>query len=218
MPKDYDANFNVLEELNDLLLEENNKPWKRKKSKYHPSAITGCKRALYYDRVGEEPKQNIHASLRMLFGLGHAIHGFVQEKLEVNGPEFKAEVVAQFDELSIYGRCDGIWCERGWILEIKTIGDSSFRTLVKPKEPHIHQAHCYMKALDTPRTQVLYVNRDSGQMRLFRIHFDDEVWAKIRGTIEFVESHIENGTAPPKEESYYGCRSCKFAHVCKPVY
>ncbi|MBP72880.1 MAG: hypothetical protein CMA70_04770 [Euryarchaeota archaeon] len=212
-----DPHFNVLEEINKTLLDQNKRPWRRRKSAYHPSAMSGCKRAIYYDRVGEEPKQNIQAPLRMLFGLGHAIHDFIQGLLRED-ENFKAEVVAKYDALNIYGSCDGVWSNKGWLLEIKTIGDSSFRTLVKPKKEHIRQAHCYMKALDIPRTQLLYVNRDTGQMRLFRTHFDEDVWGWIEDVIEFVENHIKNKTAPPKEESYFYCRSCKFAHVCKPVY
>lgn len=217
MSDDYDPHFNVMEEIEKSLLAQNKKPWQRKKNAYHPSAISGCKRALYYDRVGEEPKQNIPAPLRMLFGIGHALHDYVQGMLG-DGGGFKAEVVARVDELDIYGSCDGMWRAEGWLLEIKTIGDSSFRTLVKPKKPHVYQAHCYMKGLGIHRTQVLYVNRDSGQMRLFRIHFDEEVWSEIEDIISLIEGHIKEGTAPPKEESYFSCRSCKFAHVCKPVY
>jgi CRISPR/Cas system-associated exonuclease Cas4 (RecB family) len=213
----YDPDFNVREEINRILEEENNRPWSRKKGSYHPSAIGGCRRALYYDRIGEEPVQTIYPSLRMLFGLGHAIHDFVQESLgHSQRVEFSSEVAARHKELDIYGRCDGVFYEKGWLLEIKTIGDSSYRTLIRPKKNHLLQAHCYMKALGVPRIQILYVNRDSGNMREFRVHFDDDVWKEIEGTIAYVERHIAEDIAPPREESFFNCRSCKFAHVCKP--
>ena len=48
--------FDVVDLFQKAVMAENEREWSRKTECYHPSAIGGCKRALYYDRIGGEPK------------------------------------------------------------------------------------------------------------------------------------------------------------------
>ena len=75
-----------------------------------------------------------------------------------------------------------------------------------------------MAGLDIPRCQLVYVNRDNGLLKKFDVHFDDEVWAKVVGTIATVEASVKKGTPPEREISRWVCRTCKFKHVCEPDY
>ena len=129
---------------------------------------------------------------------------------------FESEVRVEFPDLHLYGHCDGVFREQDWVLEIKTVGESVYRTLVKPKVEHIWQVHCYMFALDIPRTQLFYVNRASGAMRLFKIEFSNDIWEEVSGAIGYVEAHVEKNEPPPREINSWACRSCKFYHECKP--
>ena len=219
MAESYDPYFNIAEELESRLEALNKSKWVRRTGVYHPSALSGCRRALYYDRIGEKPVQNIRPTLRMLFGAGHACHDFIQGVLSDKGKtEFESEIAVSVKEYDIFGHTDGVYRKRGWVIVIKSISDNGFRVLVKPKTEHILQLHCYMKALGMPRGQILYVNRDNGQYRAFRIKFDGAVWSNIVDIINYVEGHVKNNTIPDREESFFYCRSCKFAHTCKPVY
>ena len=209
------SDFNVLDELEFLLEKQNKETWSRKVGVYHPSAITGCPRALYYDRIGTEPKQCIPKYLRMLFDMGHAIHDVIQNRLK-NIPGFEAEVVAYYEPLNLFGHCDGIFRDEDWVLEIKTVGDSVFKNLVKPKPDHIAQAHCYMWALDIPRCQMLYVHRSTGKLRMFPVFFSDSVWERVVRTIKHIDRCVDEGTPPSKEINSYICKTCKFKHECKP--
>jgi len=212
-----DRNFNIAQEFDYLLEMENAKPWTRKIGHYHPSSIRGCKRAMYYDRIGSEPKPRIHADLRMLFDMGHALHGMVQEYLaQIEG--FEPEVAIEFEPLNLYGHCDGVFRIQDWVLEIKTVGESVYRTLVQPKTDHIWQIHCYMFALDIPRTQLLYVNRATGATRLFKVEFSNDIWDQIVSIINYVEEFVKKETPPPQEISKWTCRSCKFYHICEPTF
>jgi CRISPR/Cas system-associated exonuclease Cas4 (RecB family) len=207
--------FNIATEFECLLENENTKPWTRKIGHYHPSSIKGCKRSMYYDRIGAEPRSRIHADLRMLFDMGHALHDMIQEYFS-NIDGFESEVAVEFPDLNIYGHCDGVFRNEDWVLEIKTVGETVYRTLVQPKIEHIWQIHCYMFALDIPRTQLLYVNRATGTKRLFKVEFSNEIWEEITGVIGYVEDHVERDEPPPQEIDKYKCRSCKFYHVCEP--
>ena len=207
--------FNISEDIQILLDNKNNVPWTRKTNKYHPSAIKGCKRALYYDRIGLAPKACITPDKRILFDLGHAVHGYV-EKLLTEFPGFQSEVPVSFEPLHIYGHCDGVFRNEDWVLEIKSIGGASFSTLVRPKIEHIWQVHCYMFALDIPRCQVLYVNRSSGAMRTFKVKFSNDIWDQITAVIREVEGAIERKEPPEKEVNFFHCSICKFRYECNP--
>ena len=211
-----DDGFDIQEHINILLERKNKERWERTKNIYHPSSIRGCKRALYYDRVGLEPKQRIPADLRLLFDMGHSIHDMLQSLIAQGGEEFSSEDRAVFEPLHLGGSCDGVFRARDWILEIKTVGESVFRSLVKPKEDHLWQIHCYMWAFDIPRCQLLYVNRASGRMRNFKVSFSNEVWEKVTDVIQLVEGYVEQENPPPKEPNRYMCGTCKFFYECKP--
>ena len=101
-----DADFDIVEDYNRTLKNENKKTWTRKTGVFHPSALSGCKRSLYYDRIGTEPKEQIPIDLRALFDMGHAVHDLVQSRLKDVG-NFKAEVTAVYEPLDIYGHLGG---------------------------------------------------------------------------------------------------------------
>jgi len=217
---EWDKSFDVINALDTLHEEMNKEEWSRKTNVYHPSSLNpgACKRAVWYDRTGEEPESRIPADLRMLFDMGHALHDMIQSKLEKKFDDFKSEVPVNFEDLHIAGHCDGVFYDKEWVLEIKTVGESVYRNLTKPKVDHIYQIHAYMFALDIPRCQLLYVNRATGSMRLFKIKFENSVWEDVLDVIKHVEGHIEKGTEPPREPDKWVCRTCKFAHVCNPEF
>ena len=216
IPKN-DRNFNCGTEFDWVLEMENKKPWTRKIGHYHPSSIRGCKRSMYYDRIGTKPVERIPADLRMLFNMGHALHDMMERYFKVI-PGFESEVAVEFAPLNIYGHCDGVFREQEWVLEIKTIGETGYQTLVRPDISHVWQVHCYMFALNIPRTQLLYVNRSSGAKRLFKVEFSMDIWNEIVGVLDYVEGHVKRNEPPPQEVSKYSCGTCKFYHECKPEF
>ena len=210
-----DDGFDVDAVISQIHTDENNKPWTRKTGRYHPSAMGGCARAIYYDRIGEKPIPRINPRLRALFDLGHAVHDSVQGALQqIEG--FEAEIPSVDPELGIFGHCDGIFHEEDWILEIKTIGDASFKTLVRPKSDHVMQMHCYMWCNDIPRGQLLYINRNTGARRTFKVQFSQSVWKTITDKIAHIEECIAKNEPPLREVSSYSCSSCKFYNTCEP--
>ncbi len=211
-----DKDFDVTKAFRNNVLAENDKEWSRKTGCYHPSAISGCKRALYYDRIGTEPKSCWNFETLMFFDLGHALHDMVQKRLEDELPGFQPEVTVSFEELKLYGHCDGVFGEQDWVLEIKTTGSSTFNSMIRPKSDHVKQIHCYMAGLDIPRCQLVYVNRDNGLLKKFNVYWDDEVWQGIVETISSIEEAVKNNEPPLREISRWTCRTCKFKHECKP--
>lgn len=215
LPQGFDE-FDVNEELEKALTAENNKPWDRRIGVYHPSSLGKCKRNLYYDRIGVLPVRNNTVDQQVIFQMGHATHWWVQNMFRSFSPDFKDEVSAKNDELFIGGSCDGVFAARGWLLEIKSIGNDGFTSLVRPLPDHVEQIHAYMVALKIPRAQLLYVNRNNGARQRFRVFFSEDIWKKILADIEEVENAIKTEEPPERKVDFMMCRSCKFAYVCQP--
>ena len=213
-----DDGFDVLEILNDIYRKENKKEWTRKVGVYHPSSMRGCKRALYYDRIGTPPVSNVNPFLQSLFDLGHAIHEKLQARLLTtpHAGRVAEEVPSSCPELNMYGSCDLIFWDPDWIVEIKSISDAKYKILVKAHLDHVWQVHCYMFMHDIPRAQIVYYNRNNGRMRIIRIQFSNKIWDEIVDVINFVDDHVARCVEPPREVSSYSCRGCKFNYVCEP--
>jgi len=210
-----DDGFSVEELVLKSCYDQNHEPWTRDIGVIHPSSIHGCLRNIYYDLTKTKPKSNVPSPKRMLFDIGHAVHDMVQGKL-ANTEGFESEVLCDFPELRMRGHCDGVFRVQDWVLEIKTIGDTSFKRLTKTKIEHIWQVHCYMWMLDIPRCQVLYINRNTGEMRNFVVLFDYAIWEKIIERVNTVERAIELGEPPDFSRNSFFCSTCKFYYHCKP--
>jgi CRISPR/Cas system-associated exonuclease Cas4 (RecB family) len=196
---------------------DNLKPWERKVGVYHPSALTRCRRACYYDVTSVPPKPRHDAGLLALFSIGHALHDMLQKRLAEMFDDFESEVEVTIPPLNVYGHTDGVLRQREYVVEIKTVGDATYKKLVRPKKDHVIQVHCYMYALNIPRCYMLYINRNTGEMRGFVVRFRHAIWEEALTVIRYVEHYVKAETPPPREINKWTCRSCKFFHVCKPV-
>ena len=165
---------------------------------FYPSGdCMKCQRLMYWERM--EPKKLIEertpASTQMIFKIGTMFHEMLQAW-------FKS-----WNELKGYPRCadnerpiiDEEWNIGGYIdsvlvfpgnddeipIEIKTINSNRFATLKAPLPAHKLQVGCYIMHLDAPFGIVLYVNKDTGEMKEYKVEpFDMQPtlmrWADVR--------------------------------------
>lgn len=211
------SDFNVRDELNAQLLKASEERDPRKTGVFHPSSFgKNCRRVIWYERTGHHGiKKQYYPEDLFMFAQGHALHDIVQGAFD-NIPDFISEVPVVNESLGIYGHCDGLFYEQQWLLEIKTIGDASYKALLRPLAAHILQGHCYMYCLDVPRIQFLYINRNTLQTRMFRVKFDPSIWEQVLEVITYVDDHVAAGTEPIREENSYHCKRCKFVADCNP--
>lgn len=208
--------FDVDEQLNRLFFAELRGPWERRVGVYHPSSLSlgTCKRALYHDRLGTTPRPSHRSYLQAIFDEGHGTHEILQRRLKKGHLGFHEECGIEIPELHISGSADGVFDLEDWIFEIKTMGDAGFSALVSPKKEHVWQLHAYMFARDIPRAQLLYVNRNNGKRRNFKVYFQMAIWDQIVGLVKEIEGHVERKDPPPMATSKYECSSCKFQYHC----
>ena len=193
----------------------------RKLGCYHPSSISKskvCYRALAYERLGLPPvRKRVGHKMSSWFEMGNLLHDLVQtEVMSMRGQfgqTFESEVEINFKPLNIYGHCDGVFGD--WVVELKGMGKTSFAKLRKPLKEHIRQVHCYMIALDIPQTVFVYLCRDDGDMKEFRVRFDFEVFRPLVDRIAHVESFLKRDELPPRDAPDYLCAACKYEYECK---
>lgn len=211
----HSQDFSVVELLDDLIQQEMGSEWAREVGVYHPSSVSPstCKRALYYDRTSVTPKPQHGAATQAIFDEGHGTHHILQKRLSRH-EGFVDECKIRIEELHVAGSTDGLFRNEDWVLEIKSIGESSFLSLSKPKTEHVWQLHLYMFAMDVPRAQLLYVNRNNGSKRMYQVPFSSETWDAIVTLLGEVEGHVERQEPPARINVPYICRQCKFQEHC----
>ena len=213
-----EGDFDVVELINYFIIKELQRPWKAKPRPYYPSSFGDgrCKRSLYLHRTGADAEKKHPIKDMLLFACGDAYHEVLQRIMK-DHQGIQIEESVKIPDLDISGRCDGVFATEEWVLEIKSVGDSTFRSLIRPKSDHIYQAHCYMWGLDIPRAQILYVNRNDGSLRKFDVFFENEVWEKIVTEINEMDDRVANQDIPDFTENTYQCYGCKFKNVsCHP--
>jgi len=211
-----DIEFSVIDIIDEHLLSLNG-PY-RTGGWIHPSSIGKCRRGVYYELMDAPGEMVDEADERKLPEVGNAIHRMVQEWItaRTSAKEFTSETRMRFPAFKFSFRCDGIFVVKDWVLEIKTISDSAFTALQVPRPQDLGQVHCYMYTLDIPRCILLYVNRNTGEMKEFKVYFSDKIWRdKVLAVLAAVYEHRDKGTRPPRPKSKYECERCKFRRHCE---
>ena len=123
-----------------------------------PSGVGSCIRSQYFRRMGEASNDIIEPRVKRIFDNGHGVHDRLQTYLEKCGKLLMREVPVYNEEYETIGHCDGVLKISPIqlaILEIKSINDSGFNSLITEKEEHRVQAQVYMWAIEMLRQEVL---------------------------------------------------------------
>lgn len=216
----------------------------RKPSKCYKPSSMNCKRLMAYNRIGVEQDdtrrsaqligmgesgtdrhERLQNTIVQMQELGYDIEWVdVAEYIKENNLEH-LEVISQhgnetkvlYKPLHIRFLTDGIIKYRGtyYILEIKT--EVSFKHDVRTDvaAEHKNQFTIYSLAFGINGVMVLYENRNLLNKKNFYYEVSKEEKDKAVERITEVETIIQNGGLPDKEEDKKTCRYCDFAKRCK---
>ncbi len=206
---------------------------------FHPSAVGMCGRRNVYEYIRAPYIPTIDADDLEVFDMGHAVHDIVQGKLghgleralDPKKIQFEFQKEVPFDratdtlfvDFGIGGTCDGImrlwvpgeWEQRG-IVEVKSIKDQNYQKLSGPKEDHVMQAHLYAYRFDCPVIWIWYYNKNTSKRRVYPVVYDRDILMGALKRYEEWLKHIDAGTLPDREESWWMCPRCEYRDVCKP--
>jgi hypothetical protein len=183
---------------------------------FHPSELHQCPRKIWDSYMGVKYHTGMdNPRLQRVADNGHGVHERIQNYLKETGLLVDAEVPLKDDKYNICGHCDGIIRplrdkeDDLGILEIKSMFDSGFRNLHKPKSEHVGQISLYMFLLDLRWGCLLYENKNDQRLTEFFVPFDIGNVLPILDKIKYVKKYIKLEQPPPREnkDSYY-CNTC----------
>ena len=166
---------------------------------FHPSGDIGvCERFLYYARTVELPTEPLDVGLIRIFKTGDVFHAMIQAWIKAIDPEARIEESFEIGDL-VRGRIDVIQ-GNGICVEIKSASSYNYQRFVKePKPQHVLQTAFYADVCKTDYGILLYVNKDTSEMKEFKIDVMDlsEVyasWLKVEYAVEHKNpSELEYG-------------------------
>jgi len=183
----------------------------------YPSSIGSCDRQVLYNlKKGTPGREMSQAPALKLSGIGNALHDMYQDwAIEALGAEeFEAEKSFRLETQKLSMRIDGVMAAKDWIIEFKTLGETGYKNLRKPRDYDLLQVHCYMFTLDMPRAILYYINRNTGEDCEFKVYFDPSIWQEILNTIARVMQHEQEGTVPPRISNTFWCSRCRYFEYC----
>lgn len=206
---------------------------------FHPSQLGMCGRHNVYEYLGYEHDPT-WASMRLpeIFVLGHKIHDFLQARMLQLKGDYEIRALNEVptgrkdflrDKFGIGGTSDTLLeiqdlntLQRG-VIEFKSIGQEGFsgpagvKTTNIPKPQHLEQIHIYMYRFDCPVGWIWYYCKNTSESHIIPIVFNDTIFQEALDKVRGWKTLADRGKLPPREESWFGCRECKYAKTCNPA-
>lgn len=199
---------------------------------FHASETNECPRYLIYMFRGRWLPSNISARLQRIFDNGHSFHARIGKLFEsmgiVKGLEKPVNTTILWKdskgvewEIPIESTCDGVitWGEEESVIEFKSIGDAGYarlRIFKKPKVDHIRQVQIYMAALGLKSAYVIYENKNTQMIMIFRVEYDEEFINKLFKKYAKIYKAYKDGKLAPRYSSPTSqhCQYCNLRDEC----
>lgn len=218
-------------------------PRENRQGVFHPSAVGMCRRSIYYEYVRAPSAKTLTPDVEEVFELGHHIHVLVQNRLDgilrkwfetdtanhkgfwrrevpYNDPAVRQHWL--YDDLGIAGTTDYLLClesprlKQRSVVEIKSIGESSFLELKGPKREHLMQAHLYGIRFEASSGYIFYFEKNKSRRKIYPYVFDPKIADEAVSWFAGVLAKVPDMVEPDREESWFGCKGCSYAHLCQP--
>jgi len=190
---------------------------KTEKGVYYPSALGSCLRKQYYTyTLGER----VTSEELVIFATGKGVHETIArafgevatiEKVEEN---ISLEITPA---VKLKGRIDLLIADydgKKYLIEAK----STSKTPETPFEEHVFQLQVYMQALNYNEGYILYWNKISGEIKVFKVQKNEEVLKNIFERVKKLDYYVSHNI-PPEPEAilkgrFWECEKCPFLELC----
>jgi len=192
--------------------------------KLYPSTLmSDCLRRIWLEHndvpMSDPENTFINPQLQRIFDVGNFWHGYIQTKLLKAKILIKSEFPVKDENLIISGRCDGLikLGRHERVLEIKTISGAGYYALTEPREKDVFQANLYAGILGIKKITIVFLNKDSGDIRSFNVDFDKQQFDETVALIERIKEEIK-APMPPKPDCKnrhtQNAGKCQWCTVC----
>jgi len=192
---------------------------KTEKGVYYPSALGSCLRKQYYTYTREErvsPKELV------IFATGKSVHETIARAFSEVATIEKVEENVSLEitpDVKLKGRIDLLIADydgKKYLIEAK----STSKTPETPFEEHVLQLQVYMKALNYNEGYILYWNKVTGEIKVFKVAKNEETIKNIFERVKTLHYYVSNNIPPAPEaiikERFWECDKCSFKDICVP--
>ncbi len=178
-----------------------------------------CGRAIFF-KFKNAPREAMEPRMLRLFEHGDHIHQLIMKPLlSTRDIHVVASEVDIPPQEIISGRADAIVSDGKdlYVLDIKSINSFGFKSLAAPKEENVDQVQLYMHYFRIPKGILLYVNKDTQDLKEFISPYDERRVKALLGTLETLKTQIDGDIIPDRLPEYpkgWQCEYCSFRGVC----
>jgi CRISPR/Cas system-associated exonuclease Cas4 (RecB family) len=130
-----------------------------------------------------------------------------------------AEVKIPPHEL-ISGRADAIVTLNNelYVVDFKSMNSLVFKNLNAPKEENVNQIQLYLHFFKIPKGILLYINKDTLELKEFFIQYDSKLAKKLLDDLYILKQKIDSNIVPARLIDFpnnWQCQYCQFFEICK---
>ncbi len=177
-----------------------------------------CPRAIFF-KFKNVPREKMAPEVLRMFDHGDYIQMQIISSLFSLGMVRASEVKIPPQEL-ISGRADAIITlgNELFVVDFKSMNSMIFKGLSQPKEDNVNQIQLYLHFFKIPKGILLYVNKNSLELKEFLIEYDSVRVKKLLSDLSNLKTKIDSNTVPLRIPGYPGdwqCQYCQFKEICQ---
>lgn len=177
-----------------------------------------CPRAIFF-KFKNVPREKMSPEVLRMFDHGDYIQMQILSALFSLGIVRASEVKIPPHEL-VSGRADAIVTLNNelYVVDFKSMNSLVFRNLEAPKEENVNQIQLYLHFFKIPRGILLYINKDTLELKEFLVHYDSALAKKLLDGLAILKEKINSNTIPARIPTFpqdWQCQYCQFLEICK---
>jgi len=207
----------MLKELIDKFYLDRQK--EKEQSRFYITDAGKCPRAVFF-KFKNAPRAEMEARVLRMFDHGDQVHQLIMRPLlSVREIHVVASEVKIGPQELISGRADAIISDGKdlYVLDIKSMNSMIFKNLEEAKEDNVNQLQLYLHFFKIPRGILLYVNKDSLELKEFLINYNPSISENLLEDLNKLKIKIDSNIIPSRIQTYpddWQCKYCSFREIC----
>ncbi len=192
----------------------------RQQHKFYITDAGKCPRSIFF-KFKNVPRERTAPEVLRMFDHGDYLQMQILNTLFSLGIVRASEVSIPPQEI-ISGRADAIVTlnNKLYVVDFKSMNSLIFKGLNSPKEENVNQIQLYMHFFKIPRGILLYINKDTLELKEFLIEYEQKKCEKLLEDLKILKEKIEKNIVPPVLPDYpenWQCKYCQFKEICQII-
>ncbi|MEM2956597.1 MAG: PD-(D/E)XK nuclease domain-containing protein [Candidatus Pacearchaeota archaeon] len=175
-----------------------------------------CPRAIYF-QFKKAPKKAMDARILRVFEHGDYTHLRIISTLFSLGLVKATEIEIPNKEI-VHGRADAIINidNEPYVVEIKSINNTSFSKLESPDPDHLKQIQMYLHFFKIKKGIIIYENKNTQEIKEFIVEYNENIAKEILEKFYILKAQIQNNIIPSVDDvEEWRCNYCPYSDECK---